>query len=60
MNLADINDKLHFLIKERKLKNQPSNGKNPYFIPNNNPDTSHESVSENTTPTTSTCHVQTT
>ena len=45
MNLADINDKLHFLIKERKLKNQSSNGKNPYFIPNNNPDTSHESVS---------------
>ena len=42
---------------EGKLKNQPSNGKKSCFIINNNPDTSHESVSEtdNATPTTTTC-----
>ena len=28
VRLADINDRLAFLIKEAKLKNQPSNGKN--------------------------------
>ena len=54
VRLAVINDRLSFLIKEGKLKNQPSNGKNIYFIIKNNPDTCHESVSQthNATPTT--------
>ena len=57
VRLADINDRLTFLIKEGKLKNQSPNGKSSYFIINNNPDTSHESVSEtdNVTPTTTAC-----
>ena len=38
VRLADINDRLVFLIKEGKVKNQPSNGKNSYFILNNNGD----------------------
>ena len=53
VKLADINDRLAFLIKEEKLKNQPSNDKNSYFILNNNP----ESVSEtdNATPVSTSC-----
>ena len=38
VGLADINDRLAFRINEGKLKNQPSNGKNSYFIIYNNPD----------------------
>ena len=61
VKLVDINDRLAFLLKEGKIKNQPSNGKNPYFILENNPDTSHESISEtdNGTPTTTTCPCET-
>ena len=57
VGLVDINDRLAFRIKEGKLKKQPSNGKNSHFIINNDPDTSHGSVSEtdNATPTSSTC-----
>ena len=32
VGLADINDRLAFRIKEGKLKNQPSNGKNPFLL----------------------------
>lgn len=57
MQLADNNNRLAFLTKEGKLKDQSSNGKNSYFIINNNPYTSHESVSktDNATSTTTTC-----
>ena len=57
VKLSDINNRLAFLIREEKTKNQPSNGKHSYFVLNNNPDTSRESVSEidNATPTNSTC-----
>ena len=54
VKLADINDRLVFLIKEKKInKNQTSHVKNSYFILNSNPDYSYESVSEtdHTTPT---------
>ena len=52
VKLADINDRLAFLIKEEKIKNKPSD-----LILNNNPDTSHKSVSEthNAAPTITTC-----
>ena len=52
VKLADINDRLAFLIKEEKIENKPS-----YLIINNNPDTSYKSVSEthNATPTITTC-----
>ena len=57
MQLADNNNRLAFLTKEGKLKNQSSNGKNSYFIINNNSYTSHESVSktDTATSTTTTC-----
>ena len=32
MKLGDINGRLALLIKEAKIKNQPSNGKSSYFI----------------------------
>ena len=56
VKLADINDRLAFLIKEGKLKNQPSNDKNSNFVMSNNPDASEETVSQNddATSTTST------
>ena len=56
MNTPSINDRLAFLIKEGMLKSQPSNGKNYYFIMNNNRNASQETVSEtDVTSTTSTC-----
>ena len=57
VKLADSNDRLPFLIKEEKIKNQPSNCKNSYLFLNKNTDTSNEKVSEtdNATPTITTC-----
>ena len=57
LKLSGINDRLAFLIKEEKIKSQPSKGKNFYFTLNSSLDTSHESMSEtdNATPTTTTC-----
>ena len=57
MKLADINDRIAFLIKEGKLKNQPPHVKRSYFILSSSPDTLYISVSgtDSTTPTITNC-----
>lgn len=45
VKLVDINGRLACLIKEGKMKNKLSFGKNSYFILNSNPNTSPKSVS---------------